>query len=62
MISTNSIGDIVSGTLIELPRHGICYVGEIFPSGLCKLYSKIDDKYIGLYEKSILQVYKNAEG
>lgn len=38
LMTTNAMGDIISGTLIKLPEDDATYmVGEIYSNGLCKL-------------------------
>lgn len=52
-MTTNHMGDIVSGTLIKLPEDDTTYiVGDIFSNGLCKLYNANTNTFKGLYALS----------
>lgn len=58
MATSNNLGDVVPGTLIQLPGDDTLYiVGEIYINGKCKLYSKDKLLYKGLYEIAKIKSY-----
>lgn len=57
-MTTNNMGDIVSGTLIKLPEDDTTYiVGDIFSNGLCNLYNANTNAFKGLYYLSDIKAY-----
>lgn len=58
LMTTNNMGDIVSGTLIKLPEDDTTYiVGDIFSNGLCKLYNTRTNAFKGLYALSDIKMF-----
>jgi len=58
LMTTNAMGDIISGTLIKLPEDDATYmVGEIYSNGLCKLYNEQTMKFKGLYNLLDIKPY-----
>ena len=58
LMTTNNMGDIVSGTLIKLPEDDTTYiVGDIFSNDMCKLYNANTNAFKGLYYLSDIKSY-----
>ena len=58
LMTTNAMGDIISGTLIKLPEDDATYmVGDIFSNGLCKLYNADTNAFKGLYNVADIKMY-----
>lgn len=58
LMTTNNMGDIVSGTLIKLPEDDTTYiVGDIFSNGLCKLYNANTNAFKGLYALADIKMF-----
>lgn len=57
-MTSNNLGCVVSGTLIEFPDDNTIYiVGEIYVRGTCKLYSLETNQYKGEYKIEDIKLY-----
>lgn len=58
LMTTNNMGDIVSGTLIKLPEDDTTYiVGDIFSNDMCNLYNFDTNAFKGLYNIADIKSY-----